>query len=128
MEKHDFRIFLPAASAAAAAEPAASAAFDACLGSIAGVIHYSVTSGVALRFNELSTRLLILMLNSSPKVLGRDWFEQKGNVEWNRWLLGGVNNYENYKKMQDGLEEVGGGPDWCNMISTIIGIFFDRFS
>ena len=39
MEKHDFPIFLPAASAAAAAaEPAAAAAFDACLGSFAGVI------------------------------------------------------------------------------------------
>ena len=38
MEKHDFPIFSPAASAAAAAEAAAAAAFDACLGSFAGVI------------------------------------------------------------------------------------------
>ena len=38
MEKHDFPIFFPAASAAAAAEAAAAAAFDACLGSFAGVI------------------------------------------------------------------------------------------
>ena len=39
MEKHDFPIFLPAASTAAAAEPAAAAAFDACLGSFAGVVY-----------------------------------------------------------------------------------------
>ena len=38
MEKHDFPIFFPAASAAAAAEAAAAAAFDACLGSFAGVM------------------------------------------------------------------------------------------
>ena len=38
MEKHDFPIFFPAASAAAAAEAAAAAAFDACLGSFAGVV------------------------------------------------------------------------------------------
>ena len=38
MEKHDFPIFFPAASAAAAAEAAAAAAFDACLGSFAGVL------------------------------------------------------------------------------------------
>ena len=38
METHDFPIYFPAASAAAAAEAAAAAAFDACLGSFAGVI------------------------------------------------------------------------------------------
>ena len=38
MEKHEIPIFFPAASAAAAAEAAAAAAFDACLGSFAGVI------------------------------------------------------------------------------------------
>ena len=38
MEKHDFPILFLAASAAAAAEAAVAAAFDACLGSFAGVI------------------------------------------------------------------------------------------
>ena len=38
MEKHDFPNLFPAASAAAAAEPAAAAAFDACLGSFARVV------------------------------------------------------------------------------------------
>ena len=38
MEKHHFPIYFLAASAAAAVEPAAAAAFDACLGSFAGVI------------------------------------------------------------------------------------------
>ena len=38
MEKHDFPIYSPAACAAAAVEAAAAAAFDACMGSFAGVI------------------------------------------------------------------------------------------
>ena len=38
MDKQDFPIFFLAASAAAVAEPAAAAAFDACLGSFAGVV------------------------------------------------------------------------------------------
>ena len=43
MEKHDFPIFFPAASAAAAAaEAVAAAAFDACLGSFAGVMRLPV--------------------------------------------------------------------------------------
>ena len=41
MEKRDFPIFLPAASAAAVAE----AAFDACLGSFAEVIVWSELFG-----------------------------------------------------------------------------------
>ena len=35
-----FRFFSPAASAAVAAEAAAAAAFDACMGSFAGVVFY----------------------------------------------------------------------------------------
>ena len=52
MEKHDFPIYFPSASAAAAAaEAAASAAFDACLGSFAGVIFYlSLTVGATVGF------------------------------------------------------------------------------
>ena len=40
MEKHDFPIYFPAGSAAATAEAAAAAAFDACLGSFAGLIKW----------------------------------------------------------------------------------------
>ena len=43
MEKHDFPIYFPAASAAAAAEAAAATPFDACLGSFAEVIYNSLS-------------------------------------------------------------------------------------
>ncbi len=31
------------------------------------------------------------------------------------------------KKLENGLGEVGGAPDWCKMISAIIGRFLNRF-
>ena len=82
MEKHDFPIFSPAAFAAAAAEPAAAAAFDACLGSFAGV------GKIRKKRNR-----------------------RKGKSE----------------KLLSWLGEVGGAPDWCKMISAIIGTFLNGF-
>ena len=31
--------------------------------------------------------------------------------------------YENRQELENGLGEVGGAPDWCKMISAIVGTF-----
>ena len=47
------------------------------------------------------------------------------------WGGGGVRkickNMKIGKKFENGLEEVGGAPDWCKMISAIVGMFLNGF-
>ena len=69
------------------------------------------------------------MLNSNLEVLGAGGFE-KEETGGGQVVLGVrqiCKNMKIGKKLENGLGVVGGAPDWCKMISAIVGTCLNGF-
>mgnify|MGYP001404592709 CR=1 FL=1 len=69
------------------------------------------------------------MLNSNLEVLWAGGFEKEETGGGRVGLGVGeiCKNMKIGKKLENGLGVVGGGPDWCKMISAIVGTFLNGF-